>query len=115
MNTNKVLGKISIFTHGIIGYNEMMLGYDIQFSLDGGSSGVGTSLGFLDYETVKHSEYCKWTEKERDDSNIKMLKEISFILKQAKVKNIEELVGIPVEVTLKGNTFESWRVPTEVL
>ena len=46
---------------------------------------------------------------------INMLKKLSDVLKQAKVNTIDKLKNIPVEVTLEGNTFKSWRVLTEVL
>ena len=42
-NEEKVLGKIKSISFGITGYNDMMLGYSIEFSLDGGSRGVITS------------------------------------------------------------------------
>lgn len=42
-NEEKVLGKIKSISFGITGYNDMMLGYSIRFSLDGGSRGVITS------------------------------------------------------------------------
>lgn len=114
-NEEKVLGKIKDISFGITGYNDMMLGYSIEFSLDGGSSGVATSEGFLDYNRVKHNERCKWTEEERDIGMVDMLKRLSDVLKQAKVNTVDKLKNIPVEVTLEGNTFKSWRVLTEVL
>lgn len=114
-NEEKVLGKIKSIEFGITGYNDMMLGYSIEFSLDGGSMGVSTSEGFLDYNRVKHSEHCKWTEEERDIGMVNMLKKLSDVLKLAKVNTIDKLKDIPVEVTLEGNTFKSWRVLTEVL
>lgn len=114
-NEEKVLGKIKSISFGITGYNDMMLGYSIEFSLDGGSRGVITSQGFLDYNRVKHSEHCEWTEQERDTGMINMLKKLSDVLKLAKVDTIDKLKNIPVEVTLEGDTFKSWRVLTEVL
>lgn len=116
MNNEEILlGKIKSIEFGITGYNEMMLGYSIEFSLDGGTMGVATSEGFLDYNRVKYSEHCKWTEEERDIGMVDMLKRLSDVLKQAKVNTIDKLKNIPVEVTLEGNTFKSWRVLTEVL
>lgn len=114
-NEEKVLGKIKSIEFGITGYNDMMLGYSIEFSLDGGSMGTITTEGFLDYNRVKHNEHCKWTEEERDIGMVEMLKKLSDVLKQAKVDTIDKLKNIPVEVTLEGNTFKSWRVLTEVL
>lgn len=114
-NEEKVLGKIKSIEFGITGYNDMMLGYSIEFSLDGGSMGVATSEGFLDYNRVKHNEHCKWTEEERDISMVNMLKKLSDVFRLANVDTIDKLKNIPVEVTLEGNTFKSWRVLTEVL
>jgi hypothetical protein len=40
---------------------------------------------------------------------------ISKLLNEAKVHNVYELKGIPVEVTLENNTFKDFRILTEVL
>lgn len=114
-NEEKVLGKIKSISFGITGYNDMMLGYSIEFSLNGGSMGVFTNEGFLDYNKVKHTEHCKWTEEERDLGMVDTLKKLSDVFNLAKVDTIDKLKNIPVEVTLEGNTFKSWRVLTEVL
>lgn len=40
---------------------------------------------------------------------------LSRTLTQAKVKTVDKLVGVPVEVTLLGTALKSWRVLEEVL
>lgn len=111
----KVLGKIKSITFGIGGYNDAMLGYDIEFSLDGGSRGTFISNGFFDFNRVKHTEHCKWSLQDREDAAVIMLKDLSDILAKAKVLTVDKLVNIPVEVSIDRNSIKSWRVLEEVL
>jgi hypothetical protein len=111
-----VLGKIKSVRFGIGGYNDIQFGLDLQFGSDGVDGwGVGNFYGFLDYTRVEHDENCKWTEDERNAQCIKTMKYISKILNDAKVNNITDLKGIPVEVTFEKNMIKDWRVLTEVL
>lgn len=55
-NEEKVLGKIKSISFGITGYNDMMLGYSVEFSLDGGSMGVATSEGFTTFGFINSSD-----------------------------------------------------------
>lgn len=41
--------------------------------------------------------------------------EIRPVLDAAKVANLHDLIGKPVEVTIKGGVLSSWRILTEVL
>ena len=109
----KYLGKIESAYFGLGGYNDAMLGLHLSFS--GKSWGTCTSDSTWDYEKIECSKYAKWTEENRTELMIKMLKNISKYLKEAKVNSIDKLKGIPVEVTFENNTIKSWRILTEVL
>ena len=87
----------------------------ITFDLGADGWGVGDFWGFWGVG-IKHTENCKWTEDER----IKHLGEtslrISQLLKDANVDTVDQLDGIPVEVTFENfNSLASWRVLSEVI
>lgn len=110
----KYLGKIASIKFGIAGYQECMLGLSIDFSFDDSSS-ISEFKGYWDYESIKCSGGSKWTEQDRDNSMIGLMKFISRLLKEAKVDDITKLKGIPVEVCIENRTLKSWRILTEVL
>lgn len=111
----KKLGKIKDITFGIGGYQDAMLGYHINFSLEGGSKSISISKGTFDYNRVKHQEYSTWNEEDRDESMLIMLKDLSNVLSKAKVNTVDKLVNMPVEVTIKDNIVKDWRILEEVL
>ena len=106
------LGKIKKIDlcHG--GYQDAMIGISIDFSMDGGSSGVGTFMGSW---MGKRSEYAKWTEQDRINELGKIMLKMDALMTEAKVDYLQALVGKPVEITLISNTFQSFRILTEVL
>ena len=106
----KELGKIASVYYGLGGYQDVQLG--ISFSLSMNGSGVGDFWGFWDTE---HTDHCKWTEDDRIRYHGEIAVRISKLLADAKVDRVERLQGIPIEVTLKGHTLDSWRILTEVL
>lgn len=110
----KFLGKITDFKFGITGYQEAMLGYNVHFSFDTCSS-TSTSNGFWDCNIIKHTEGSAWDETRRDEAYAKVMRDLSDILKAAKVKHTDQLVGKPVEIIYKNGTFNSWRILEEVL
>lgn len=65
--------------------------------------------------TINMSDECKYEKGEKEKIILKQMEFIYQLLKKAKVENIEELKGIPVEVTLDGNAFYDFRILTEVL
>jgi len=113
MSLTKHLGKISSITFGLGGYQESMLGLHICFDFD--CSGICTTKSTWDWETVKHTENCKWTEQSRLDKYAEIMCYISTLLKDAKVRDISQLKNIPVEVRLDGNSFYDFRILKEVL
>ena len=40
---------------------------------------------------------------------------LSKTLKEAKVSDVKDLVGVPVEIEFEGNSLKDWRILTEVL
>jgi len=109
----KQLGKISSIRLGIGGYQGSMLGLHICFELE--NSGICTTHSTWDYETTEHTKHCKWTAQSRLDKYADIMVRISKLLKDAKVQDISQLKGIPVEIKLDGLNFYSYRILTEVL
>jgi len=109
----KALGKIEKVYFGYGGYQDMQFGLTVVLSFDGCGSVDFISGGWG--ETVQVDQYTKWTEKDRQIQRAKMVKEIDKLLKDAKVKTIDELKGKPIEITNEGLTLKSWRILTEVL
>jgi len=109
----KKLGKIESVRFGIGGYQDCQLG--VHFTLGDGSWGVGDSRSVWDPERIKCSEYSKWTEEDRNKSMNEIMRYVSSLLNDAKVSNVDQLKGIPVEVTFDGNLLKEWRILTEVL
>jgi len=109
----KELGKIESVSFGHCGYQECMIG--IQVTLSGKGWGVGDSRGDWDAELIKHDKHCKWTEAGRDANYADIMRYVSKLLKQAKVHNVNELKGVPIEATFDGNCLKEWRILEEVL
>jgi hypothetical protein len=65
--------------------------------------------------TVNISKECRWEGFERQEAIAKNAEFVSKILKDAKCNYVSELKDKPVEVTVEGNTFKSFRILTEVL
>lgn len=109
----KELGKIEKVRFGHCGYQDACLG--ISFVLSGKGWGLVDSKSTWDAELMKWSEGCKWTEEDRDKQYSEIMRYVSKLLSDAKVSNISQLEGKPIEVTLDGNLLREWRILTEVL
>lgn len=83
--------------------------------MSGPSWNVCDSVASWDPEMVKHSKYSQWTEEERGKQMEGIVRRISKLLSQANVQYIDQLKGIPVEVTFNGNLLTEWRILEEVL
>lgn len=77
--------------------------------------GVGDFKGGWDAELIKHSEYSKWSEEDRDKSYSDTMRFLSKLLKEAKVGSVDKLKGVPVECSFDGMMLKEWRILTEVL
>lgn len=111
----KLLGKIESVSFGIGGYQDAMLG--IHITLSGSGWGVCTEKTAWDSTLIKCSDHAKWTENDRSRFYDEIMRFISKILNEAKVKTVSELRGIPIEAEFEeaGMALKSWRILTEVL
>lgn len=107
------LGKLANVSFGIGGYQDSCIG--ISMTLEFKGSGVCDSRTTWDANLIKCSEHCKWTEEDRSNNYDEIMRYVSDLLFKAKVKDINQLNGIPVEATLDGNALIEWRILEEVL
>jgi len=109
---HKELMKISSIKFGMGGYQDAQFGVWINFSSK--ASGVGTGYGFWSTPADKN---CKWTEEERIKFFGELTLKIIKWIEEAKVSSIDELKGIPVEVTFEHEhgRLTDWRILTEVI
>ncbi len=110
---NKELGKIKSVSFGIGGYQDAMLG--VFFDLGGNGWGVITDKCAWDCTLIRHDKNCKWSEEDRTRQYDKIMRYISVLLNESKVKTIDKLKGIPVEAIFDNGVLKSWRILTEVL
>lgn len=100
----KLLGKIQSAHIGFHPDRPYWYGLFITFSLGGGASVLScdTIIAIIN----RNDEPKEVQEQER---------KVIDILKDAKVNYVDELINVPVEVTIENNIFKSFRVLTEVL
>lgn len=113
MENNKWLGKITDVKFGHIGYQECEFGISLTFESKG--IGIAWTQGFWDPHLMKRSENAQWTESDRAKGLSDLCYKISELLAQAKVHDVYELKGIPVEVTTENMRLKEFRILTEVL
>jgi len=104
------IGKIKNVNFGHGGYQDVMIG--ITFDL--GSDGWGVTDFWGEWST-EVTEYTKWTDESRITKLGETVMRISQLLKDAKVDKVNDLNGIPIEVSFDGNILKSWRILTEVI
>lgn len=109
----KELGKISNISFGLGGYKDCCIGLHITF--EGKGWGVSTDKDTWDKNLVSWSDSCKWTEQERLDQYAEIVCYISDLLYKAKKTDVNQLKGVPVEVTFENSIIKSWRILEEVL
>ena len=108
----KFLGKIESIKFGLDG-SRIGLFYTLTFDK---CCGTQSSNSVWDPEQIKVTSYTKWTEDDRDMELAQLMRYISKLLSEAKVNDINKLVGKPIEVTIdEFNSLKSWRILTEVL
>jgi len=110
--TETKIGKIQKVSFGIGGYQDAMIGID--FTLGSSGWGVCDHTGFWG-SGIEVTDNTKWTEADRDAEFSELVRYIDGLLVKAKVKTVEDLKDIPVEVTFERNTLKSWRILEEVL
>ncbi len=105
----KELGKIMGISFGFGGYDDAMFG--ASFSLGGSGWGVGDFNGTW----AEWSKHCKWTKADQAKHFADTTLFLRDLCKQANVKDVAKLKGVPVEVTFEDNALKSWRILKEVL
>lgn len=111
------LGKIQSLRFGFGGYDDAMFG--VSFTLGGESWGVSDFWGTWP-PSHKRSEHAKWSEADRINAVYDTQRRLEELMRAAKVKDLNDLVGIPVQCEFDGKSswgsrLSSWRVLTEVL
>lgn len=117
----KKLGKIESVTFGrVCGRSEEALGLQLRFS--GAGWGVGTDhiiAPITDHDLDNRPEW-----NDDDDSGrlaladlVHKFQVVSLVkmMREAKVRDITQLKGVPVEITFENKVFRMCRVLTEVL
>jgi len=104
------LGKIRSVKFGFGGYQDAQFG--VWFTLGGDCWEVGDGSGVWQKDA---DENTKWTQEDKEKEMIKIMKYISDLLYQAKVSEVHELEGKPVEIEWNGKCLKSWRLLTEVI
>jgi hypothetical protein len=112
MNKEKRIGKIKSIKYGFGGYNDACLGLNVTLGSDKDCWGVSDFKGAW---AVERDAYCKWTEEDRDKVFSETSRLILKLLKDAKVDNIEQLKGVPIEAVFVDGVLKDWRILTEVI
>lgn len=109
------IGKIESVKFGISGYQDVCIG--IFFTLSFKGTGCITEKSVWDYNLIKHTESCKWTELSRDKQAIEIMKYISKLLFESNKQNVNDLKNVPIEATFteEFGKLIDFRILTEVL
>lgn len=95
--SQKFLGKISSFRIGNTGYQNCQFGLDISFDFTG--RGITTTIIADDSR----------------DASVEFVEKLQSILSDSKKESIDQLIGVPVELTIENQRLQFWRVLKEVL
>ena len=107
----KELGKIKSVRFGYGGYGDSQFG--LSLTLASGCSCVNT--GHQEWGLDISSRGTEWDEAARDENFALIMRKTNQLMIDAKVKEVHELVGIPIEIEWDGNSLKDWRILTEVL
>ncbi len=107
----KELGKIASVKMGFIGYQDCEFG--LSLTLSGKSWGVCTQLSGGWFK--EPGEHTKWTVEDQRNNFANVAYKIIELLKTAKVEDVEDLVGKPIEAQFDGMKLNDWRILEEVI
>lgn len=107
-----MLGKIQNIRFGLGGYDDAMLG--ISFTLGSDKECWGTHE-FIGTWVSPPSEHANWTIESQTKLWGEMVRHIGSLLNDAKVGDIQKLIGKPIEAIFKDNTLKEWRLLTETI
>lgn len=103
------LGKLQKVKLGDGGYDDAMFG--VSFTIGGDGWGVQDFWGMWQ----ARSSSAQYTQEKFEQSHADTYTKIRELMKSAKVRDFNDLVGIPVECTFDNGLLKGWRVLTEVL
>lgn len=111
------LGKIhgAYFGRGgiqnsLLGIHLVLSGRDLESGQDWSTS---TTQSDWDSSLVECKEGANWTEEDREENYVAIMRFISDLLFKARVNSIEQLAGIPIEAVFQDGTLVSWHVLEE--
>jgi len=107
---NKSIGKITSVCFGFGGYQDVQFGISIGVDTESGCACTGIWVW-----TSKPDKHTKWTIIDQNNYYAKIMRYIIKLMKDAKVDNIEDLKGKPIEATWDGQYLKSIRILTEVI
>ena len=105
----KKLGKLTKVRFGAGGHDGAMFGLSVV--LDAGDSQWSDFKGCW----ARRSPTAQWSVEDGQRYHAETMQFLMDIMRQAKVHEVHELEGMPIEVTMNGITLESWRILEEVL
>ena len=98
---------------GFGGYQDAMWGVSFTIGSDKESWGCGSFQGHWSYPP---SEGAKWTDESRIKKYGEVMNYLLDLCKKAKVEDVMDLVGVPIEATFDGSLkLVSWRILEEVV
>jgi hypothetical protein len=109
----KKLGKLENVEFGLGGYQDACIGLSVTISGDGW--GVSSNKSAWDSTQIVCSDSHEWTEEDRSKQYDEIMRFVSGLLSEAKVKSVSQLNGTPVEAEFSGMELVGWRVLTEVI
>ena len=109
MQNETILGKITYVHFGV---TDGRFGLTLTLS---GSWSAQTSDVVWDPVETPPVEHARWTVEDQDKALAEMLRRVSKLLNDAKVSDVKNLLGKPVEFTSKDGMLNTWRILTEVL
>lgn len=104
------LGKITAASYGFGGYQGVQFG--LHISMQGDGWGVSDFWGFWADDP---SDSAKWSKQDQIRYHGETADRVCKLLQSAKVTDVAELKGVPVEVTFIDHRLNDWRVLKEVL
>lgn len=105
----KRLGKIMEVEFGRV--NDRPFFFGIKLSFGGAGWGISDTTHF-----VNMYEGAKWKNKnEKRKAMETIMNYVYYLLEEADVDNVSDLLGKPVEVEIENNSFKDFRILKEVL
>jgi hypothetical protein len=106
------IGKIQRIEFGFGGYQDVQIGVTVVLGSDCDSWGFNDFRGHWGFERGNGAE---WTETDRITGLGSIVLWVRDLLVAAKKTRLDQLVGVPVEVTFDGMMLYEWRILTEAI